>query len=177
MTDNNVSKSGAVSGAAASAPQVLYSERQWVPWYWWAAGLGLTLLLSAQFALNRNVWWFVVPLIVVGALIGWFLTWLSSTVVRVEADPDGTRWLTVDGANLPDSVVTRSMVVPLSARQNALGRQLDPAAFLVSHAWVPEHVLLVLDDPNDPTPYWMVSARNPEAVLAAFVPEQQTTNG
>lgn len=80
----------------------------------------------------------------------------------------------VDDANLPHSAVARSMVVPASARQNALGRQLDPAAFLISHAWVAEHVLLVLDDPEDPTPYWMVSARNPEAVLAAFLPEQHS---
>lgn len=154
------------------SPQVLYSERQWVPWYWWAVGLGLALLISAQFSLNRTFVWFIIPLVVVGGLIGWFLLWLSKTVVRVEQDPDGTRWLSVGEANLPSTVVARSMVVPASARQNALGRQLDPAAYLVTHAWVPEHVILVLDDPEDPTPYWMVSARDPEAVLAAFVPGQ-----
>ncbi|WP_234947025.1 DUF3093 domain-containing protein [Corynebacterium sp. CNCTC7651] len=168
----NLSTSSPGSGSAA--PQVLYTERQWVPWYWWAAGLGLVLLLAAQFALNRNIWWFVISFLAVGALVGWFLTWLSKTVLRVELEADGTRWLIVDDANLPNTVVARSMVVPLSARQNALGRQLDPAAFLVSHAWVPEHVLLVLNDPEDPTPYWMISARNPEAVLDAFVPGQRT---
>ena len=26
-------------------------------------------------------------------------------------------------------------------------------------------VLLVLDDPDDPTPYWLVSTRHPEALL------------
>ncbi|WP_242648306.1 DUF3093 domain-containing protein [Corynebacterium sp. Marseille-P4321] len=155
----------------AGQPRVLYKERQWVPWYWWAAGLGLTLLLAAQFALNRNVWWFIIPLIAVGALVAWFFVWLSRTTLAVEEDPDGTRWLLVDDANLPNTVVDRSMVVPASARQNALGRQLDPAAFLVSHAWVPEHVLIVLDDPEDPTPYWLISAKDPEAVLDAFLPD------
>jgi hypothetical protein len=29
-------------------------------------------------------------------------------------------------------------------------------------------VLLVLDDPDDPTPYWLVSTRRPTAVLAAL---------
>lgn len=169
MSDNNLSTPESDAGGQ---PQVLYSERQWVPWYWWAAGLGFVLLLSAQFALNRNTWWFVIPFIVVGALVAWFNVWLSRTVVRVELDPDGTRWLSVEGANLPNTVVSRSMVVPASARQNALGRQLDPAAFLVSHTWVQEHVLLVLDDPQDPTPYWMVSSRHPEELLEAFVPEQ-----
>lgn len=155
----------------AAAPKVLYSERQWVPWYWWAAVAGLTVLLAGQFALNRSMWWFWIPLIVIGALAAWFLVWLSRTTVSVEQDPDGTRWLAVNDANLPNTVVARSMVVPASARQNALGRQLDPAAYLVSHAWVPEHVLIVLDDPEDPTPYWLISANDPEAVLDAFLPE------
>lgn len=172
---SNAKKESLHSPEPRAASRVLYTERQWVPWYWWAAGLGLVLLLAAQFALNRNVWWFIIPLIVIGALVAWFLVWLSRTVVSVEQDPDGTRWLSVEGANLPNGVVSRSMVVPASARQNALGRQLDPAAFLVSHTWVPEHVLLVLDDPTDPTPYWMVSSRNPEALLAAFVPDQVST--
>jgi hypothetical protein len=29
-------------------------------------------------------------------------------------------------------------------------------------------VLLVLEDPDDPTPYWLVSARHPDQVLAAL---------
>jgi hypothetical protein len=29
-------------------------------------------------------------------------------------------------------------------------------------------VLVVLSDPDDPTPYWMVSCRHPERVLAAL---------
>ena len=29
-------------------------------------------------------------------------------------------------------------------------------------------VLVVLDDPEDPTPYWLVSSRRPEKVLAAL---------
>lgn len=29
-------------------------------------------------------------------------------------------------------------------------------------------VLLVLDDPDDPTPYWLVSARHPEKLITAL---------
>jgi hypothetical protein len=29
-------------------------------------------------------------------------------------------------------------------------------------------VLVVLDDPEDPTPYWLVSCRRPDRVLAAL---------
>ena len=41
-----------------------------------------------------------------------------------------------------------------------------PAPFLVTHSWVRTMVLPVLDDPDDPTPYWLVSTRKPEALLA-----------
>ncbi|WP_342319873.1 DUF3093 domain-containing protein [Corynebacterium mayonis] len=158
--------------AETSSAQVLYRERQWVPWYMWFAGAALTLLLAGQFALNRNMWWFFVPLFAVGALITWFMFWLSRTTVEVEVDANGERWLLVNDASLPASVVSRSMSVPASARQNALGRQLDPAAFLVSHGWVKEHTLLVLDDPEDPTPYWLIASRDPDALLRAFLPKQ-----
>ena len=169
-TPSNPGPEKAATAATAPQAKVLYTERQWVPWYWWAALAGLALLLAGQFGLNRNVWWFAVPLVLFSALFAWFLFWLSRTTVSVEQDPDGTRWLLVDDANLPNTVVSRSMVVPGSARQNALGRQLDPAAYLVSRPWVSEHVLIVLDDPEDPTPYWLISAKHPEDVLAAFAP-------
>lgn len=92
----------------------------------------------------------------------------------VEEDPDGTRWLVTGQANLPHTVVSRSLAVPATAKRNAMGRQLDPAAFVVSHGWVPEMVMLVLDDPEDPTPYWLVASKHPEQLLAAFLPEQQS---
>lgn len=151
---------------------LLYRERQWVPWYWWLAGIALTLLLGAQFALNRNIWWFILPTVLIGALVCWFLTWLSKTIITVEQTPDGVRWLNVSGATLPNTVVSRSMKVPASARRNALGRQLDPAAFLVSHGWVKEHVLLVLHDPEDPTPYWLICSKDPDKLLGVYLPEQ-----
>ena len=58
--------------------------------------------------------------------------------------------------------------VPRSAKSAALGRQLDPAAFVLHRNWVGPMVLLVLDDPDDPTPYWLASSRHPDRVLSAL---------
>lgn len=177
VTDNaneNVSSNAASAPTAGTAagPEVLYSERQWVPAWWWIAGIAFAVLLGAQMGNNRGFWWFAITFVLVAAMIAWFLLHLSSTVVKVERDASGTRWLVVGEANLPHTVVTRSLAVPKSAKQNALGRQLDPAAYLIHHAWVDELALFVLDDPEDPTPYWLVSSKNPETLLRAFVPEQ-----
>ena len=155
---------------------VLYRERQWVPVYWWILAGLLVALTTAQLANNRNIWWLIVPAVVLTAVAVWVLVSWSSTTVTVERDPDGTTWLHVRSASLPDDVVSRSLAVPASAKRNAMGRQLDPAAFVVSHGWVHEMVMLVLDDPEDPTPYWLISTRNPEALLEAFLPEQTETS-
>ena len=92
--------------------------------------------------------------------------------MKVTEDPDGSRWLEVKGAQLPNDVMARSLAVPKSAKRNALGPQLDPAAFVVTHGWIDEHVMLVLDDPEDPTPYWLVCTSHPRRLLERFVPEQ-----
>lgn len=138
-----------------------------MPWWWWLPGLGL----GALFALEVNQGFPGVPkwapyavLLPIAAVA---LLWLGRTEVRVVAGADDTE-LWVDGAHLPMSVVARSAEVPRSAKSAALGRQLDPAAFVMHRAWVGPMVLLVLDDPDDPTPYWLVSCRHPDRVLAAL---------
>lgn len=143
-----------------------------MPAYWWVLAGLLVALTSAQLSLNRNVFWLIVPAVVLSVIAGWILVSLSKTVLSVEEDADGTRWLLAEKAVLPDDVVSRSLAVPATAKRNAMGRQLDPAAFVVSHGWVHEMVMLVLDDPEDPTPYWLIGTKNPEALLTAFVPDQ-----
>lgn len=147
---------------------VLYEEKQWVPWYWWLAGLGASFLTAAQIGHNRDAIWFWIPLIFFGGIALWSLWHLSSTVIKVERDPQGITWLTVKGANLPHTVVSRTLAVPATAKRNAMGRQLDPAAFLVSRSWIPEMAMFVIDDPEDPTPYWLVATKDPEQLLKAF---------
>jgi hypothetical protein len=97
------------------------------------------------------------------------LFWLSRVDVRVVSTAGGADTeLWVGGAHLPVGVISRSAEVPPSAKSAALGRQLDPAAYVVHRAWVGPMILVVLDDPDDPTPYWLVSCRRPDRMLAAL---------
>ena len=95
------------------------------------------------------------------------LLWLGRVDVRV-VDDGAEVELWVDDAHLPTSVIARSAEVPQPAKSAALGRQLDPAAFVVHRGWVGPMALLVLDDPDDPTPYWLVSCRHPDRLLSAL---------
>jgi hypothetical protein len=142
----------------------------WVPWWWWPLGFALAALIA--FEVNLGV----------AALPGWLpfatlftvaaatLLWLGRVEIRVTAGSapgDGVE-LWAGQAHLPVTVIARSAEIPRSAKSAALGRQLDPGAYVLHRAWVGPMILLVLDDPDDPTPYWLVSCRHPERVLSAL---------
>lgn len=56
------------------------------------------------------------------------------------------------------------------ARQER-GPGLDARAWLCLRGWMPDVVKVPLNDPQDPTPYWLVSTRNPEALRLALASE------
>ncbi|RJO72920.1 DUF3093 domain-containing protein [Nocardia panacis] len=145
-----------------------YRERQWVPMWWWPAALGLIGLMSATIHLGQPGIRGWLPYAVGFPLAAWVLLWMGRHRVEVVADATGVRELRVDRAHLPVTYVARAAVVPRTAKSAALGRQLDPAAYVQHRPWMGSMVLLVLDDPDDPTPYWLVSTRHPDRVLAAL---------
>ena len=49
--------------------------------------------------------------------------------------------------------------------RRVVGREGDPAAFVSIRSWIGPGVQLWLDDPEDPTPYWVVSTRHPQRVV------------
>src|ERR1700712_857765 len=59
------------------------------------------------------------------------LVWMGRIDVRVVGNDRGETELWVGAAHLPISVISRSAEVPRSAKSAALGRQLDPAAYVV----------------------------------------------
>ena len=156
-----------MSDTRATSQTVRYRERLTVPWWWWLPGLGAAALIALE--VNQGVpaipiW---VPYAILLPVAAVALLMLGSTQLRVVQGADETE-LWVGNAHLPVSVISRSAEVPRSAKSAALGRQLDPAAYVVHKAWIGSMVLLVLDDPDDPTPYWLVSCRHPDRVLAAL---------
>jgi hypothetical protein len=146
---------------------VRYRERLTVPWWWWPPAFVPTLMIAPSVnmaARNLPSW---IAFAVLAAVTVAVLLWLSRTEVRVVGEPGSVELRAAD-AHLPADVISRSAEVPRSAKSAALGRQLDPAAFVVHRAWIGPMLLVVLDDPDDPTPYWLVSSRHPGRVLAAL---------
>ena len=153
------------------APQsVRYSERLWVPWWWWPLSFALAALIAVEVNLGVPAIPAWVPYATLCGAAAGALLWLGRVEIKVTSgsdDSDGVQ-LWVAEAHLPATVITRSAEIAPSAKSAALGRQLDPAAYVVHRPWVGPMVLVVLDDADDPTPYWLLSCRHPERVLSAL---------
>lgn len=146
---------------------VRYSEQLWVPWWWWPLGFLGNGLMAYEVRLGLRTLPGWLPFAVFFAITIGALLWLGRVRVRV-TEGGGQTQLWVGDAHLPATAIARCAEVPTSAKSAALGRQLDPAAYVVHRGWVGPMIVVVLDDPDDPTPYWLVSCRQPQRMLAAL---------
>ena len=56
----------------------------------------------------------------------------------------------------------------VAATRATMGAQADARAFLVMRPYLSRAVLVPVTDPADPTPYWLVGSRHPDALAAAI---------
>ena len=143
---------------------VSFQERLTAPWWMWLAGLAGTALLAAELHLGAPGLraWLPYAVLLPAAAAG--LWWLGR--IRVAVTPGE---LQVDDARLPVSVVADAIPLDATGRRELLGPLADPLAFVVQRPWVPGAVQVMLDDPDDPTPYWVVSTRQPARLAAALL--------
>jgi hypothetical protein len=141
-----------------------HNERLTVPWLWWPAALAAAAVLAAPFGfgvLGMLGWTVAFALLGLPTVAG--LWWLGRIRVAVAGDE-----LLVDDARLPVRFVAAAIPLDAAGRRELLGTAADPLAFVVQRPWVAGAVQVLLDDPADPTPYWLVSTRHPERLAAAL---------
>jgi len=140
-----------------------YDERLVVPWWWLLGGLGLTGLIAAEVHGGapglRAVLPYAVglPLIVVLLAIG------SRGRVRVQDEV-----LFVPGARIGLHHLGDVAVLDRESLRRQTGPMADRRAFLVSRPWLHSAVRVLLTDPEDDTPYWVIGTRRPEQLAAAL---------
>jgi Protein of unknown function (DUF3093) len=149
----------------APSGAVRFDERLSVPWWWWplaAIAIGL-VVVSVRLGHPGVPEW--VPVVILAPLTALALVRLSRQRVTVVDDPDGEPLLRVGAASLPGRFVAGAISVTAAEKQTLLGPELDPSAFVLHRPWVGPAVRVALNDPEDPTPYWIFSVRRPEALL------------
>lgn len=140
-----------------------FREHLTVPWWWWLAAALLAALLAAEIFLGAPGAATYLPHAVLIPLTIGGLWWLGRIRIEVTATD-----LHVDDARLPLRFVAGAVALDPLARGDLLGPNAEPNAFVIQRPWVSGAVKVVLDDPADPTPYWLISTRRPDALTAAL---------
>ena len=71
-------------------------------------------------------------------------------------------------ASLPIRFVGDATAITGDAATLARGQHLDARAWLLLRGWVKDVVRVENTDPHDPAPYWLVSSRRPDELVAAL---------
>jgi hypothetical protein len=89
--------------------------------------------------------------------------WGLSPVVTVA---DGM--LSAGKARIPLSLLGEPEAITGDAATLARGQKLDARAWLCIRGWIQPVVKVNVHDPSDPVPYWLISSRNPNELVAAL---------
>ncbi|WP_370865774.1 DUF3093 domain-containing protein [Nocardioides agariphilus] len=140
-----------------------YAERLGIPLRWWAQGV----MLLATF-------WLAFVVAIPGAW-PWLLTGVLATLLVLTLTSYGSVRLVVGGgefraarAHIALEHLGPAEILDEAATRLALGPDADARAFLVARPYLKQSVRVPLTDPADPTPYWLVGTRHPEALAAAL---------
>lgn len=156
---------------SAAASSVRYEERVGAPTFLW---VGITLFavsLGIAYEAAVGLGW---ALLVFGAAQGLGTWWLLATRARVAVE-DGA--LVAGRARLPVHFVSEVEVLDAERTRWVAGPGADARAYLLLRGSARTAVRVVLDDPADPTPYWLVSTRWPDRLREAVLAAQAAANG
>ena len=166
-------------GATTAAPygHLRFDERLTVPLWWWLPALVTIGLIYLDVHLGHPGWpaWLVVVLLIVLAGLAIYRTGRGR--VSVTEDENGQRHLRVGPATLPIHLISDIEVCPARDKQETLGPLLDPVAYVRHKPWIGPMVRVVLDDPSDPTPYWLFSTRRPDALVECLRTPRRADRG
>jgi hypothetical protein len=146
---------------------VVYRERLSVPAPWWA--VSLTCMGLGGFEIFGGFNWEVAVFVYV-VLTGFFLVPLFVLGRAVLVVDEGG--LHAGGKDLPLAQIRTVTALDVDGTRRALGPAADPAAHVVLRGWIKTAVLVRVRGAG-PTPYWLLSCRDPQR-LAAVLRTQST---
>jgi DUF3093 family protein len=145
-----------------------YTERLTVPWWSWPVAIGFAAIASAEIFLGADPQVNWIPYAILIPLTIYGLLRLGAVAIRVDTPSAAIREFRVDDAHIPVSYITEVNVLDHATKTEFLGPAAAPNVFVIQRPWVRDAVRIVIDDPADPTPYWVISTRRPDALAAAI---------
>lgn len=138
-----------------------FEERLWPTFGAWTALASVAVMLGIvafKNGLVTSLITFVVSLAILVAL-------MVSSTPRIQVGPE---LFVAGGARIPLSLLGPAEALDAASMTRAMRTELDARAFLCIRGWLKQGVRVQLDDPEDPTPYWLVSSRRPQELVTAL---------
>lgn len=154
---------------------VSFEERLHVPLRWWVQA---TMFVASLWLA------FIVAMPAAQAWVAWAVTGVSAaTVVALFLGYGSARLRVADGvfhagrANIPVGLLAGPVAHDAESTRRLAGVDADAVAYLLLRPYLKRSVQVAVTDPADPVPYWLVSSRRPDdlvaALRAAAGPQQQ----
>lgn len=139
-----------------------YRERLWAsPWVFISTALVIPASMLVFLPINPIAG--PVVAVILYAVVVVLLVIGSPTIQVTETEIIAGR------AQLPLTLVGEVAAYRDAQATEQRGPKLDARAWLLIRGWISPVVRIEVTDPADPTPYWVVSTRNPDALVAAIV--------
>ncbi len=139
----------------------IYREKLWASaWLFLATALVIPASLLVFLRINVTAGIVVAAVLYAGCVV--LLILASPTIVVTD------HHLVAGRATLPISLAGDVTAFHEPDATLERGRHLDARAWLMIRGWVGPVVKIEVLDPEDPTPYWLVSSRKPEQLAAAL---------
>ncbi|MFF5081098.1 DUF3093 domain-containing protein [Actinoplanes sp. NPDC000266] len=151
------------SPARTTAP-TSHRERLSLRWWMWPVGLLVVVILGVELTIGFPTLPIWVPFAVLTPATLAVMAWIG----RIKVEVTGGE-LRVDDARLPVRFIADVVALDMEGKREALGVGAHPLAFVIQRPWIGPAVQVLLDDPDDPTPYWVISTRRPVELATALL--------
>jgi len=158
----------AVREVWSNGTMTLYRERLWpAPWLFFAVALVIPASLLVFLPISDVAGVVVAAVLYASCVL--LLLIASPAIVITESE------LTAGKARIPVALVGAASAHSGDDARQQRGPGLDARAWLLIRGWVDPVVRIPVDDPADPTPYWLISSRHPEKIASVLAEAKANT--
>lgn len=150
----------------ARTDPVKYQEKLWPSWWIWL----VVILIGASFStivfpIGAGVGFTVM---ILGAVLGAVV--LVALTPRIEVTDE---WIRAGRAQMERKYLGHVVGHRGPAAREQLGPGFDARSYQVIRGWIDPVVTAEVTDPRDRTPYWLISTRRPEQLIAALGSQEE----
>ncbi|WP_182111312.1 MULTISPECIES: DUF3093 domain-containing protein [unclassified Actinotalea] len=146
---------------APHSTDVLHRERLWPGPLGWCFVIGFAVLMVIALLPVRG------DVALVGGVVSLLVAIAAAVRTSAPVEVAGGE-LRAGRAHIPVALLGAARVLDRDGVRAQLGPGSDARTYVCLRAWIPGAVVVVVDDPQDPTPAWVVSTRRPQALVAAL---------